>query len=180
MTTPTSTATALPYHTDEDIRWLQACLDDSYRRAGAHLRSIHTDAARLSAADLVRRLPSMHVMVVATSAADGRPFTGPVDAFLHHGRVHFGTAVSALRARHLDVRPAVSITHVDGETLTMSVHGHARRLGLTGRDADFADRLRAHYGTEWVEGPGDGAAYYAVEPHRVLAADMSVHVSGAG
>ncbi len=168
------------HHTADDIRWLQACLDDSYRRAGSHLRSIHTDRARLSAADLVRRLPSMHVMVVATTSSDGRPFTGPVDAFLHHGRVHFGTAPSAVRARHLEARPAVSVTHVEGETLTLTVHGRARRLDLGGRDADFAHRLRLHYGADWWDDFGDGAAYYCVEPDRVLAADMSVHVADAG
>lgn len=168
------------HHTDDDLQWLQACLDDSYRRAGDHLRGIHTDPARVSAADLVRRLPTMHVMVVATVSSDGRPFTGPVDAFLHHGRIHFGTADSALRARHLAARPAVSVTYVEGEHLSMTVHGRARRLDLGGRDAHFADRLRAHYGTDWWDEVGDGTAYYAVEPDRVLAADMSVHVAGGG
>lgn len=167
------------HHTADDIRWLQACLDDSYRRGGEHLRSIHTDRARVSAADLVRRLPGMHVMVVATTSSDGRPFTGPVDAFLHHGRVHFGTAPSAVRARHLDARPAVSVTLVEGEALTLTVHGRARRLDLAGRDADFADRLRRHYGGDWWDTVGDGAAYYCVEPDRVLAADMSVHLADA-
>lgn len=168
------------HHTDDDLQWLQACLDDSYRRAGGHLRGIHTDRARVTAVDLVRRLPSMHVMVVATVSSDGRPFTGPVDGFLHHGRVHFGTAPSALRARHLEARSAVSVTYVDGETLTMTVHGRARRLDLAGRDADFAARLRAHYGGEWGDDVADGAAYYAVEPDRVLAADMSVHMVDDG
>lgn len=173
--------TTMPHehHTDADLRWLQACLDDSYRRAGGHLRGIHTDPARVTAVDLVRRLPRMHVMVVATVSSDGRPFSGPVDAFLHHGRVHFGTGPSALRARHLDARPAVSVTYVDGETLTMTVHGRARRLDLAGRDADFAGRLRAHYGGDWADDFGAGAAYYAVEPDRVLAADMSVHMGDA-
>lgn len=166
------------HHTTADLEWLQACLDDTYRRSGSHLRDIHTEAARVSATELVRRLPTMHVMVVATVSSDGRPFTGPVDAFLHHGRVHFGTAPSALRARHLDVRPAVSVTHVDGEALTLTVHGRARRLDLAGRDVGFADRLRGHYGNGWWDDWGDGSVYYAVEPDRVLAADMSVHMIG--
>lgn len=167
------------HHTEADLQWLQACLDDTYRRAGGHLRGIHTDAARVTAADLVRRLPTMHVMVVATASSDGRPFTGPVDAFLHHGRIHFGTAPSALRARHLASRPAVSVTYVDGEHLVLTVHGRARRLDLAGGDADYGDRLRAHYGAQWTEEVGDGAVYYAVEPDRVLAADMSVHMIDA-
>lgn len=168
------------YHTEADVQWLQACLDDSYRRAGDHLRGIHTDPARLTAAELVRRLPTMHVMVVATASSDGRPFTGPVDAFLHHGRIHFGTAPTALRARHLAARPAISVTYVEGENLCLTVHGRARPLDLQGRDAAYADRLRVHYGADWAEDVGDGAAYYAVDPDRVLAADMSVHMIPAG
>jgi hypothetical protein len=167
----------VPHHRPDELAWLQQHLDDSYRRAGAHLAGIHTAAARVDAASLVARLPGMHVMVVATVSSDGRPFSGPVDAFLHHGRVHFGTAPSALRARHLRVRPAVSVTYVEGERLSLTVHGRARALLLDGRDADFADRLRDHYGADWDDW-GAGSAYFAVEPDRVFAADMGVHVEG--
>lgn len=172
------TSTDLPHHRPDDLARLQQHLDDSYRRAGDHLRAIHTDAARVSAADLVARLPGMHVMVVATVSADGRPFTGPVDAFLHRGRVHFGTASHALRARHLARRPHVSVTHVDGERLVLTVHGRARRLDLDGQDRDFGERLRAHYGPDWGEW-GTGNPYFCVDPDRVLAADMSVHTAAS-
>ncbi len=129
--------TPIAHHTDADVAWLQDMMDASYAAAGEHLRGIHTPEARVSAEDLVRRLPAMHVMVVATVSADGRPLTGPVDSFLHHGRVHFGTAENAVRARHLAVRPSVSVTFVDGERLVLTVHGRARRLDLAGRDRDF-------------------------------------------
>lgn len=175
MGTPSTVA----HHTPADLAWLQQHLDDSYRRAGAHLLGIHTPAARVDAADLVRRLPDMHVMVVATVSADGRPFTGPVDAFLHHGRVHFGTAPSALRAQHLRQRAAVSTTYVDGERLVLSVHGRARALDFTERDRSFAERLRGHYGPQWWDEFGADSAYFAVEPDRVLAADMSVHTTAS-
>lgn len=170
--------TAPPHHTATDLAWLQRHLDDSYRRAGPHLLGIHTAAARVPAQELVRRLPGMHVMVVASVSRDGRPFTGPVDAFLHHGRVHFGTSPSALRARHLRRHPAVSVTFVEGERLVLTVHGRARALDLDGGDRGFADRLRDHYGGDWDEW-GAGSAYFAVEPDRVLAADMSAHTSDA-
>lgn len=170
----TASVPTRPHHTVDDLRWLQRCLDDSYRRAGEHLAGIHTDAARLGAAELVDRLAGMHVMVVATTAADGRPFTGPVDAFLHHGRVLFGTAATALRARHLRVRPAVSVTYVEGEGLVMTVHGHARPADLKGRDAEAAERLRAQYGGDWSDW-GLGSPYFLVEPDRIFAADMRVH-----
>lgn len=165
----------LPHHTTDDLARLQALLDASYDGGGSHLLGIHTPEARLSAADLVRHLPSMHVMVVATVTADGRPLTGPVDAFLHHGEVHFGTSPSALRARHLRTRPAVSATYVDGERVVLTVHGRAVPLELAGRDRDYADRLRDHYGPGWWDDFGAGAAYYRVVADRVLAADMGVH-----
>lgn len=170
---PPSVATH-PHHTADDLRWLQRCLDDSHRRAGEHLAGIHTTSARLDAATLVDRLPGMHVMVVATTSSDGRPFTGPVDAFLHHGRVLFGTSASALRAQHLRARPAVSVTYVEGEGLVLTVHGHARPADLKGQDSDAAERLRAHYGGDWSEW-GGASPYYLVEPDRVFAADMRVH-----
>ena len=166
------------HHDRADLAWLQDRLDDSHRRAGEHLRGIHTDRARVSAEDLVARLDGMHVMVVATVSADGRPLTGPVDAFLHHGRVHFGTSEVAVRARHLARRPQVSVTYVDGERLVFTVHGRAWRVDVEGADRDFADRLVAHYGSDWWDDWGRGSPYFAVEPDRVLAADMSVHVSG--
>lgn len=182
MTTPSGsplppTPPDIPHHTDADLRWLQDLFDDSHRRAGEHLRGIHTAPARVGARDLAQRLTGMFVAVVATVSSDGRPFTGPVDAFLHHGRVFFGTSPLALRSRHLQARPGVSVTHVQGEALVLTVHGRARPADLTGSDGDIAARLRAHYGPEWWDDIGDGAAYYVVEPDRVFAADMSVHLA---
>lgn len=57
------------YETPEDLQRLQALLDDSYARAGDHLRTIHTDEARSSADDVVARLDGMRVFVVAPSWA---------------------------------------------------------------------------------------------------------------
>lgn len=172
-----STPTTHPHHTMDDLAWLQQRLDDSYRRAGEHLAGIHTGPARVPATELVDRLPGMHVMVVATVSADGRPFSSPVDAFLHHGRVLFGTADTALRARHLRARPQVSVTYVDGERLVLTMHGRARGVDMGGADRDVADRLRGHYGDEWAQW-GLRSPYFLVEPDRVLAADMAVHTAG--
>lgn len=165
--------------TDEDLDWLQGILDRTYASAGGHLRDIHTDAARVTARDLVARLDGMQVLVVATVTADGRPLTGPVDGFLYRGRWHFGTSPEAVRARHLARSPAVSATHVRGEELVVTVHGRARLLDLAGSDAGFAEVLRAQYGGDWDDWSG-GSPYYAIEPDRMYAADMSVHTSGQG
>ena len=172
-------SSVLPHHTPADLDRLQTLLDASHARAGEHLRGIHTAEARVSAAELVHRLPDMHVMVVASVSVDGRPFTGPVDAFLHHGRIIFGTAPHALRARHLAARPAISVTYVDGERLVLTMHGTARRLDMEGGDGDVRGRLATHYGPGW-EDWGAGSPYFVVEPERVFAADMAVHASTTG
>jgi hypothetical protein len=164
--------------TPEDLAWLQELLDRSYAAGGSHLTDIHTPRARLGAAEVVARLVGMNVFVVATVSSDGRVFTGPVDGFLFRGRVHFGTSPAALRARHLAARPTVSATHVRGEELVVTVHGRARALDLRGADADFAALTREHYGTGWDEWEGPPASW-AIEPDRMLAADLSVHVSSA-
>lgn len=164
------------HETPADLAALQDVLDRTYAAAGGHLLEIHTDEARLSAAEVADRLSGMLVMVVATVSADGRPFTGPVDAFLYRGRICFGTSPEALRARHLERRPAVSVSYVEGEAVTVTVHGTARRMDLAGADAGFGEVARAKYGDTWDEWMHD-APYYAVEPDRMLAADMSVHTT---
>lgn len=158
----------------EDLEWLQELLDESYRGAAPHLASIHTESTRLSALDLVQKLDGMQILVVATVTTDGRPLTGPVDSFLHHGRFHFGTAPNAVRARHLARSPAISATHVRGEELVVSVHGDARPLDLAGHDRDFGEVARSWYGNDavWHDAVG-----WAIEPVKMFAADMSVHTA---
>lgn len=171
------------YETTEDLAWLQRLLDDSYARAGTHLRDIHTAPARITAEDLVVRMTGMRVAVVATVSRDGRPFTGPVDSFFYRGRLHFGTSPQALRARHLAASPAISATYVEGEVLVVTVHGRARQLDLRGADAGFAQLTRDHYGEGWDDWEGTPPAW-AIEPTRMFAADMRVHTqdeaTGAG
>ena len=98
--------------------------------AGDHLRGIITGERRLSAADLVGRLPGMRLLTVATVTADGRPLAGPVDGYFLHGTFWFSSARNSVRMRHLAARPAVSATHLPGEELAVSVHGRAELVGL--------------------------------------------------
>jgi hypothetical protein len=160
--------------TPEELQRLQALLDESYARAGRHLRAIHTGAARLTATEVVARLDGMRVAVLATVSADGRPLTGPVDTYLVGGRVHFGTSPEAVRARHLASRPAVSATYVEGEDLVVSVHGRAVPVRAT-PGTPFADAITAHHGDLGVYA---GAPAWAIEPDRMFAADLTVHRRG--
>jgi hypothetical protein len=163
--------------TPDDLERLQHLLETSYAEAGGHLTAIHTPAARITAADLADRLQGMQVVVVATVSADGRPFTGPVDAFLHRGRVVFGTAREAVRARHLRDRPVVSVTHVRGEELVVTVHGRAVPIDPAA-DPDLVATMRAWYGPDWHPA-AEGAVYFVVDPDRMFAADMTVHTAAA-
>lgn len=161
------------YESEADLAWLQRILDDSYARAGQHLADVHTPSVRLTARQLTERMNGMRIFVVATVGDDGRVFTGPVDGFLFKGRVHFGTAPTALKARQLAARSTVSATHVEGEDFVFTVHGHARRLDLSGRDRDFTALTRSHYGTGWDEWDGPPVAF-AIDPDRLFAGDMSL------
>jgi hypothetical protein len=147
------------HETAADLAALQALLDASYAAAGPHLRSIHTPVARRDASAFVAVYDGMQVLVVATVTADGRPVTGPVDSFLYRGQLPFGTAATAVRARHLRRRPNVSATHVRGEGVVVTAHGRVRELDLGGADAGFAELTRAHDGQGWDEWPDAPVAW---------------------
>jgi len=116
--------------TPEELGNLQQLLDRSMAGAGEHLRGIITGERRLSAANLAGRLPGMRLLVVATVTADGRPLAGPVDGYFLHGTFWFSSGRNSVRMRHLAARPAVSATHLPGEELAVTVHGHAELVGL--------------------------------------------------
>ena len=161
------------HETTPDLDRLQSLLDESYRAAGPHLREVHTERVRLDARELRDALPWMQVFVVATVAGDGRPFTGPVDTFLHRGHLYFGTSPEALRARHLQRQPAISLTHARGEGLLVTAHGTAHPVRPADQDG-FVDHLVEHYGPQWRDW-GESGTYFVVEPTRLFAADMQRH-----
>lgn len=153
----------------EDLARLQALLDDSQARAGAHLRSIITDARRLTAEELAARLTGMRLLVLATTTRDGRPITGTVDGFFHRGEFWFGTGTGALRVRHMRERPAVSATHHAGEPLSVSVHGEAERVRLHDPGhASFWELCREHYGSSWDEWTAGTVVYVRIRAKRMF------------
>src|SRR6202142_1370490 len=119
------------HETPEQMDGLQRLLDDSAAGAGPHLRSIITDDRRLDARELTRLLQGMRLLVVATVTADGRPIVGPVDGYLLHGSFYFSSSRDSVRMRHLAARPAVSATHLSGEDLAVTVHGHAELFDVS-------------------------------------------------
>lgn len=134
------------YETPQEIEQLQSLLDRSARAAGPHLAEVITDERRLTAEHLVQRLRGMRLLVMATVTADGRPLVGPVDGYLLHGEFHFSSSRDSVRIRHLSVRPAVSASHVPGESLAVTVHGRAELYDLDdpGRP-DLRRAMLEHY-----------------------------------
>ena len=57
----------------DDLAQLQQVLDDSYQVAGAHIKSIHTEERRLSAADLCAELNGACILDLATVSASHAP-----------------------------------------------------------------------------------------------------------
>jgi hypothetical protein len=114
--------------TPAEIDALQRLLDSSRARASGHLRSIITDRRALSASDVVSLLTGMKVIAVATVTARAEPRISAVDGHFLQGTWTWSTDGSAAKARHLRVRPAVSVAHVDNEDLAVFAHGQAERL----------------------------------------------------
>ena len=70
----------------------------------------------------------------------------------------------------------MSATHVEGESLVVTLHGTAELLDLAGADRDFAEFLSEHYGGETYDEHLGGSPYYRIVADRLFAADMSRHL----
>jgi len=134
--------------TPEELAAMQSLLDRSIAGSGRHLTSIVTEPRRLTARQLVTALTGMRVLVVATVTAAGEPRTSCVDGHFLNGTWMFGTSASAVKARHLRTRPALSATHADGERMAIFTHGTAEYI--TPDEPGFApyeEHFIAHYGS---------------------------------
>jgi hypothetical protein len=165
------------FETDEDLKALQALIDRSYERAGAHLLAIHTPERRVSAEELAERLTGMCLLVLATVTADGRPVNGPVDGIFYRGAFHFGTSPDAVRWRHIQARPHVSATHLPAEEFAVTVHGKAVPIDLK-TERGFRETLLGiyvpRYGAEWeTDFLDDGPTYARIEAERMFTFQMS-------
>ena len=170
------------HESPEDIARVQALLDRSYAKAGPHLRSIHTEQRRLTAADLVVRLQGMRLLVLATVSPAGRPVTGPVDGVFHRGSFCFGTSPDAVRWRHLRASPAVSATHLPSEDWAVIVHGTAVPADVSRADPDglratLLEVYTPRYGTQWADFLDSGPVYARIEADRIYAFDVTAGAS---
>lgn len=160
------------YETPDDLRALQALLDASHARAGAHLRSILTEEKRIGAEELSRLLSGMNLLNLATVTRRCEPRAGAVDGHFHRGSWYFGSSHESARFAHLRARPQVSANHVRGEELTVVAHGRAVEIEVGAPEhRPFLDQLVECYGESWEEW-GTGAAYARIDADFLVAARL--------
>jgi general stress protein 26 len=134
------------FETPDELARLQALLDASHARSTEHLRGIIHDDRTLTASHVAGLLTGMRVVTAATVTARGEPRISAMDGHFLHGTWTFSTSRTSAKARHLAARPAVSVAHVDGESLAVFSHGHVAELAgdeLAAVDAHWT----AHYGS---------------------------------
>ena len=154
-----------------DLAVLQDLLDRSAAGAGPHLRSIFSDERRLSATQLSERLTGMRLLTLATVTATGEPRTAPVDGLFFRGQFWFGSAANSARFRHIRARPAVSATHLPGESMAVIVHGRCALIDINDADdeaiAGFRSCCLEVYGPGWTEwGPPN--QYARIDAERMF------------
>ena len=152
------------HETPDDLRALQQLLDESHASMGEHMRSIFGEERRLTAEALAERLTGVCVFDLGTVNAAGEPRVAPVDGLFFRGQWIFGSSPTSFRFRHITARPAVSGSHTRGESLAVIVHGTAQRVAVDGAFREFLVEI---YGEAWIAEIGEGAAYAAIDAHRM-------------
>jgi uncharacterized pyridoxamine 5'-phosphate oxidase family protein len=158
--------------TPAELTELQALIDASFARAGAHTTSIITAERRLSAEEVAAYLVGVRHLALATVTAAGEPRVGAVDGLFLHGRFWFSTSADAWRIKHLEQRPAVSATHFVGDDIAITVHGRAHIVAGATPEADaLRPSWQAVYDgsapEDWVPQPSM-ARYVRIDADRML------------
>jgi general stress protein 26 len=158
--------------TPTELAELQALIDRSFARAGAHTTSIISAERRLSAPEVAAYLTGVKHLAVATVTARGEPRVGAVDGLFLHGHFWFSTSADAWRIKHLRERPAVSATHFVGDDIAITVHGTAHVVVGGTPEADaLRPAWRAVYDggapEDWVPEPSM-ARYVRIDADRML------------
>jgi general stress protein 26 len=156
------------YETPEELTALQDLLDRSHAGATAHLRDIINDERRLTAEDLVALLTGMRVISVATVTAQGHPRISAMDGHFLHASWSFSTSGTAAKARHMHLRPEVSVAHVDHEELAVFSHGRVEEMEEQDPDwAETLDHWTGHYGSSPLSW-GERIVLYRYRPHWMV------------
>ena len=158
------------HETEADLDAIQRLLDESYARAGAHLKHIWGEETRLDARGLSAELPGVQVLDLATVTRRCEPRVAPVDGFFFRGRFWFGSSPESTRFRNIRRNQAVSGSVNKGtETFLVLVHGAAVETDRRGQEeSGFADYARATYDFDW-DAAHPGAPYAWIEARTLLA-----------
>ena len=161
------------FETNDELDEMQTLLDASLSRATEHLQSIITAGERtLTAAQLALACRAMCTLAISTVTASCEPRVSAVDGHLLHGRWYFSTARGAAKARHLSVRPAVSIAYLQGEEIGVFAHGRVQTMNPAGGPDDPDWRALLEYMTDYYGSSplswGD-VVYYRLIPSWMVA-----------
>ncbi|MGI9328972.1 MAG: pyridoxamine 5'-phosphate oxidase family protein [Pseudomonadales bacterium] len=111
-----------------EIEALQQLLDETYKKAGVHYRSIHTPTRRMSAAEVCAQLEGVAIFDLATVSKLKKPVVAPVDGLFFKARLWFSSAESSIRFRHIRDNPYVSAAYTLGEEISIMIHGQAHEV----------------------------------------------------
>lgn len=163
------------HETEPELEELQALLDDSYRKAGEHLLSIHQPDWRLSAKEVAATLRGVCILNLVTINREGAPVVSPVDGLFLGGRFWFGSSAKSARFAHIRRDPRVSAAYTVGEEMSIVVHGRAHEIDTSsGKYERFHDYCREIYGPNYDElGFWENAPFAWIEADRMYAIRMS-------
>ena len=157
------------YETDDEIRRLQALMDQSYEQAGSHTKDIITPERRLNARQVVQLMgDKQQHLALATVSSRCEPRVSPVDGFLLHGVFYGLTSGASLRARHLKARPAISISCFRGDDFAITVHGTAELIRESHADFAAVDaEVKRIYGSSLVDW-GEDTLAIRIHAERII------------
>jgi len=161
------------FETDAELAEMQSLMDASLAQATEHLQSIIKPGERTLTADqLSVACRGMCTLAISTVTANGEPRVSAIDGHLLHGHWYFSTARGAAKARHLGMRPAVSIAYLRGEDIGVFTHGAAQPMNPVGGpdDPDWPALLQYmtdYYGSSPLSW-GD-VVYYRLIPSWMVA-----------
>ncbi|SIR89559.1 pyridoxamine 5'-phosphate oxidase family protein [Williamsia sterculiae] len=157
--------------TTDELEALQELLDRSAGGRTRHLTDIVSTERRLSAERICTDLDDVVVLDVATVSRAGVPRLSAVDGHFLHATWYFSTASSAVKARDLLARPAVSVAYTPRDGYGIWTHGDA--VAVHGQEFTRIDAyLSEVYGMP-LSDMADGIAIFRVEPRWMVGFAMT-------
>ena len=155
------------HKTADDVRNLQTLIDDSVESAGPFLRhSFDMPALTLSARQIIQRLDGSVTLALGTVTRDGRPRVAPVIALFYRGQFVIPTVRTALRTRHVQHNPEVSLSLYEGNDFAIIAHGQAAVIDSDDQEFDDLVNLQIDVGAGDVRTWGD-AVFIGVDAERL-------------